>query len=722
MKLKKRTLKIILIILLGISVIFTGMLVIGRIMLSKRANRIVGTYLVAGGESYITIDKTRWGRPYIKEGTILGNYRFSTIPISSKIYIEKDRLFIEQKNFILGSISPDGGLHENDNNIIFLSLRSAGEKRSDWHLEDAEITSFSDYRIRNLFGAGLGDFLVHVSHVKHFLKNITSIYKKDIYFSWKLPPKTPPLKSYLHKVHDPGLIPVVQNLSRGIYPKESLDVVQQISSQDPGDPWIDLLQAELEARQGNIEKAEEILSECKSKQPVKDNIFLSKTIKRVNKTIQTNKLNKKCGRPLQTSYIIEEYPSSGITDSCLFTGEPHLYYFKYYPYMYPFRKTGILYEIPDYQGITDSIKVNKVITCFKLLEGKSKETRKSMKRYFCLGSSLISGEEMFTQIWGCSLRNIVTSGLEIQILNACEDPKEQEEMWSLLEDLNWIAMQIPESVSDGDYGILVNLFLDAGKFIYTPPYAGYNVLLKNVSVRFQILRVAGAAKFIYLQYGKFPESEEDFREYFPEGIPEDPFNKTESLKYFLRDDNTFTIYSLGPDEDDDGASVLYDHWNSTSGNGDIYLDIPVKRIYPFPPEGLKANNAADVLEQFPNGLPEDIYADTNGRPLSILESNGDHPVIIFSWGPDKDEKQSGVITHDPSNKEPPNPVSTPEPPQDLSPGRKLQRIFLQTDSDEEAKDPAYWKLEPQYDPTNGLDSNGDIYIQIPPKSDKVNSE
>jgi hypothetical protein len=96
--------------------------------------------------------------------------------------------------------------------------------------------------------------------------------------------------------------------------------------------------------------------------------------------------------------------------------------------------------------------------------------------------------------------------------------------------------------------------------------------------------------------------------------------------------------------------------------GDIIIRLPKEREFPFPPGGVKAASREDVLRLFPNGLPEDNFADFP-RGLGISDTS---PVRIYSFGPDTDESD-GI--------------------QD--------------------------RPEVYYDPTNGIVSEGDLFITLP---------
>jgi hypothetical protein len=139
--------------------------------------------------------------------------------------------------------------------------------------------------------------------------------------------------------------------------------------------------------------------------------------------------------------------------------------------------------------------------------------------------------------------------------------------------------------------------------------------------------------------------------------------------------------------------------NGTITDGDIIIEIPEKRVYPFPKGAVKAVNSYDLLEQFPNGLPFDVFADTKFRPLAILEPKDDKPLTIFSFGPDTDEFKNNDYRMENAPGE--NPLVI----------RTMQKIYQRTDNNNPGK--GFWKLDPYYDPTNGTVTPGDLCIEIP---------
>lgn len=235
-------------------------------------------------------------------------------------------------------------------------------------------------------------------------------------------------------------------------------------------------------------------------------------------------------------------------------------------------------------------------------------------------------------------------------------------------------------------------------------------------------------------------TESEYTDLLSGGLPPDDFSKTGKLKIINPPDIDFTVYSIGPDKKDDITDIAYDPTNGTISPGDIFLRVPEKPVYPVPQEPVHAANAYELLEQFPNGLPPDNFADTKGRPLSIMESEEDEPLMIFSFGPDTDEAEVNRAA-------PENPVPTPNPGDSPTRGRNLQLVLRRPSTTPTMTPtptpspttpgfrspmmmgpsgifsggrrsttdypPGERRMDPMYDPTNGTITPGDLYIEIP---------
>jgi hypothetical protein len=207
------------------------------------------------------------------------------------------------------------------------------------------------------------------------------------------------------------------------------------------------------------------------------------------------------------------------------------------------------------------------------------------------------------------------------------------------------------------------------------------------------------------------------------------------LKFTAGTPDLYSVYSVGPDRRDDGAAIEYDSTNGTISRGDIYVRIPRERSFPFPRDGVRAKNAYELLNQFPNGLPTDPFArGMYGKiPLSIIESATGTPVFIFSCGPDQyvPDKSSDLVSTPPiapdaplsryeqrvflpASPAPAGDTGAPLPPGRTPPGPgPYPESMLQQWRNQSRFQEGNYLLGPRYDPTNGTTSDGDLFIEIP---------
>lgn len=320
--------------------------------------------------------------------------------------------------------------------------------------------------------------------------------------------------------------------------------------------------------------------------------------------------------------------------------------------------------VMNFLDVQVSSKVFVIMAYFKMLQGEREEACSYLLGTYNLGNLLGQADNIISQLIGIAVRAIALKGLEIYGLNCCETTDELKLLLQKLNDCNSnlvddkraLKLIMADSPFGGDDG-----------FIFGNHFSDYLIRKKTTDSKLQSLRCAIAAKQYFLNKKSFPANDEDIASLIDRGIPKDPFGTT-PIRYILQD-NVFKTYSIGPDEQDDGAAFAYDPTNGTISTGDIFIQVPSEREFPFPKNGLKAVSYKDVIEKFPNGLPPDGFADTKGKSLGITKSK---PVIIYSYGPDTDEYKV----------------------------REIGDNFI-----------------PQihYDPTNGSVSYGDLFIELKEK-------
>jgi len=310
---------------------------------------------------------------------------------------------------------------------------------------------------------------------------------------------------------------------------------------------------------------------------------------------------------------------------------------------------------PNFLEMQTMQKVFGVESVFMLLEGRRKEALDLLTAGYRLGQMLNREGYVINRLIGIALRGISIGGLDIYTLNACETTQDVENLWSVLEGLNVQEFKgSPEDLTDMEG--LYDFFTDSPEIV---------VRHRASNAKFQNVRMAAATVDCLLRSDAFPEKTEDFSRFFPSGLPIDPFG-SQSMRFQSRLDS-FTCYSIGPDEQDDGGALVYDPTNGTLSQGDISLEIPRTRKYPFDPDGISVENADQMKDLFPKGLPIDPFGPRKDENRSLQVSKT-VPVYVYSRGPDLD-------------------VDT---------GDAIERFTP----------------EHLYDPTNGTITDGDLFVRI----------
>ncbi len=339
---------------------------------------------------------------------------------------------------------------------------------------------------------------------------------------------------------------------------------------------------------------------------------------------------------------------------------------KYKKLYFPRAKNGNTI-IPSFLEMQVNAKTHYVVSIYRLLHGRRKDALNLLAADYHLGRLLNESNTVIARLVGMAMRSIAIKGLSIYALNACETKDDFLELWTTLAELS--LKYNNQSLMDCLRGNARNYL----SFLITR--ITWNKINKDgithehvVDARFELLRMATAAKYKLVFDGRVPKSVSDFAPLLSEGLPEDPFVSTPLKFFYDKTNRQFICYSIGPDKVDSKASVEYDPTNGTMSSGDIIAVVSEKREFPFPRDGLRASSAEEVKKLFPNGLPPDNFADTRGKSLGISNTT---PVYIYSYGPDTDEADA----------------------------RKLGDKYVP---------------EVMYDPTNGTISEGDLFIKIPP--------
>jgi len=314
-------------------------------------------------------------------------------------------------------------------------------------------------------------------------------------------------------------------------------------------------------------------------------------------------------------------------------------------------------------------KLVLVYSVFDMIQGNRERALDLLMANYRMGLLMNRANEVITPLIGVAIREMTSRILLIYALNACETSEELKAFYRCLEAY--------DKTLNRDY-FCRNYRREYP--VYYPNvlmhYSSHKRILHEGGIRehvadvhFELVKAATAARYFYLERGKFPSGWNDLAILLSPDSCRDPFSR-DSLRYlFNAEKKTFVVYSIGPDEVDNGAAFPYDPTNGTDSPGDIFATIPEKRIYPLPRQGARADSFDEFMEIFPKGLPFDYFSDSK-KGLNVSRTV---PVMIYSFGPDTDE---------------------------------MERLSSGTIS----------KPEVMYDPTNGVVSDGDLWIVIPPSS------
>jgi hypothetical protein len=347
-------------------------------------------------------------------------------------------------------------------------------------------------------------------------------------------------------------------------------------------------------------------------------------------------------------------------------------------------------DTPNFLASQIGTKVFRTWASFLMLQGRRDEALQDLAATYRIAQCMGQSGTLIQRLVALAARNIASKGLELYALNCPETDQEFADCWKVLEQLN--ASERPLSREE--------IFSEESIFsqpTYSAPAATTNFLEAAVrpavaDAKFQTVRAAAAVEHARVRKACFPVSPEDLRDLLPGGLPKDPFGTaTLCLKAMP---NAMVCYSFGPDRKDDGAAVNYDPTNGAVSRGDIMVEIPRRRRYPFPRQGVRAATPADLLRQMPNGLPEDVFADTRGRALSI---SAGPPVVIYSFGPDTDERNY-------RRRQPGQQGAAPYGMYGVPPAMDPRNATPRPTSD---------KPTVLYDPTNGTNSYGDLFFEVP---------
>jgi len=734
---KKR--KVFLFILFSILIIFACFLG-WRLWKTRHSDQAVGIYITAGGQSYLVIKSGFWGLRvqegyFITTGMDLFSPQNLTGTALSADFCNGQLSLTQKETYEMKGSIWDFSKRENpevDTFFLSLDLKPSQSIPGDLDLQRAELV-VSSHSASNVLSRDYWKNLVGSNSWRHFRENLVDPIGTEEIMRYIHDPKDEPLYSMARRVDDPRVIEYFRLRTNGVITKETLALARSLASEHPGDPYLELHRIEMEALVGSPEEAEKLWYEWHKAHSAYPDLLLGKMGRRVLQTLYFEKTKKKTLQIMQPDTVStsRQLDLSGRLDWLKKFLSSDQIFFSSYPLVPPLKSSSYLPSgVPDFLSIQVSAKVARTMATLYLFQGHREESLEILAASYRLGQALNSKGSLIQRLIGIAVRAIACAGLQIYALNACESEADFQTFRAMLERLhNTPAQEDGRHILDDERSPFLSL-LKPVSGIGVPNYLEAQTRHRVTDMKFQLLRMATAAKYRLITTGDFPSSEKEFAPFLPDGIPLDVFVKNAPLHFLRRSPEEFIVYSFGPNNVDETAAFSYDPTNGTITPGDIFITIPRKREFPFPKQGVHAANAYSLLEQFPNGLPVDVFADTRGLPLSIIESTDTHPVVIFSFGPNTDENEGyypsglnpfpgeGLIQPMAPPGSAPTPVPSPVPPvptptPGLHPtyGRTLQKVFRRSETKPMLL--GSWTLQPLYDPTNGTVSPGDLFVEIP---------
>ena len=711
---KRKPLFILLSLVLGIIIFFICFWIYNRITYAPS-----GVYLVAGGSSYLVIKPGFLESPQIRQGGLFNpNAKHQIENQSIKAHFSMGKLILNQDTTLRLPYGIDIEDWGSQRDTISFSLKCKPSKTApgDWDLVKGEIKAqLSSETI--FFSQKHRDKLSKSDSVKKFLDNFSEPWRNAELYHFNLSRPDPPVCSFLHRVDDPRMAEYFRlRLSQSVS-APALQLIRKIAKDHPDDPYLKLHLAEMEILTGSSDQALQIWEEWEKKHEKSADRLLRVTSQRVFQTLSPALLKKENPDFLHPfEVLIDEKADMNSRMKCLknllqtdqmFTTGTTLIDVQKLPWesVLSESQTDLLWMFQKY------VETRAIFHLFQGQRDESLTLLCSLYRLWQTLSAFGTSMQRRNALW---LRDAVSEDLLFYILNACDTPEELQNCRLMFDRLDKWDRKISGEYHFDDEFSRLSFFMKPGKGFLMQKmllYLKTNRLLSDVKL--DLLRLAVAARSHYLATGDFPSSEKVFLPFFPEGFPKDPFLEGSSLSLSRTSSGEFLIYSVGPDKDDDRGAVSYDPMSGFEGKGDIVIRIPRLREFPFPREAVRAASAYEILEQFPNGLPEDVFSSSPKIPLKIIESNDNHPVVILSFGPKAltSDFYSKIMDHMIRTPSPLKPVSTPPPPANVSKGRSFQIILRP--SEDFPPPPGHWTPGPLYDPTNGIRSDGDLFIALP---------
>jgi len=684
---------------------------------SRRGEKeAAGIYLAHGGRTLVVLERGWFNRLAWIEGFIPTMSHTSGFSLNQQrsVNFSEGNIHLSQLEF--GDFEGNPVFHM----TLQTDLAPSKAVPGDWDLVGAEYydrTQDPNMATSPGFVTGSGQGGSLPTRVGVFLSDlykwaVTAIKRKfeepETNIRMKLDPTKAPVQSFLHRINDPRLVSYFRARRSGDVSPAALEESRSLFAEHKDDPYMAVHAIDTEAQFGQVAKADALIKEWRKRLEETEDPFLRQAAEIAFKSVATAKGLPE-GRDMRallfqlngTERTLEERLEllKGLWKEDLLPETT-------FPLTPTHEDLVAISFCPNYLEIQFLGNIVNTLAYLNLIQGDRSEAISQLASAYRLGQAMNSDGALIQRLIGMRIRMNAIDGLETFVLNACETEENREDIWVTLEKLDKSQKrQTIENLRAGEFPHINSIMeLDGGTVHFSSSHP--STRNSRADARFQVLRAAMVAKHHHHITGSYPRSASDFVALLPDGLPNDPFSYfEESLRIAGGESETFRVYSVGPDDTDDLGLVRYDPTNGTLSAGDVVVSMPCERQYPFLQAGLIAQDATGVSEAFPAGFPDDFFQLRGRGGLSIYDSGPDSPVKIFGFGPampDQYEFSNSVLYNRPELE----PLSGPLE------GR-FQFFFQKEPVPGRPSNLPYFTLGPYYDPTNGAQSDGHLFIEIP---------
>lgn len=617
------------------------------VFLRQGADQVAGLYLTNGGRSYLLIEGQSMNRLKVSGGEIITRvqHRWRPEKLSASAEYRGGALHLRQVQSTHESDESGGGSIDID---LSLNLSPSVTSPGDWdassigYVESAR--GWSRFRLPS-------ESLTSPAFYRELWENIFYPYTLYTDTSGNLPSETQSIPSVLHRVADAGLIEYFRAREKSIPTAEEVSRFLEQIRRHPDDPYLTLHAVDLMRIAGSVPEADSAMKEWRNRFGDHKDLALLDAAKLVEDGIWRAKETERVDHwPEVMHALLRDHESlDDLINACLDLLEYDRIPTAQIDLFLKEGDTGpfsVSFEAGKYtMGLSQlevhyTINALRVLGYFHLLRGNWEKAFDHYTAVNFLGQIFLQADEDgISELFGHGFLQQAARGFSHIPWNACNTVEDLRRVRSRLAELETFGpIGGVTDVALSEYSRLVaSLDLKRTEFGTEEDWHHrYNWKTKVSRFSMAFTDASLQLKEFTILHGRFPESIEELEESLGSTFPRDPFGDG-PLGFLRKDENNVVVYSIGPDGVSDHGLVEYEGWKDRDGGisrGDILESLSLPPTYPYPPEGLRANSLEDVFAQFPNGLPPDPFA--SHYRLILVDSGPGKPVSVLSLGPKQD--------------------------------------------------------------------------------------